>query len=476
MTKTISQNTTYLTIASVLQKVLAFVYFTVLANAIGVEGTGKYFFALSFTTIFVVFIDLGFTNVFIREAARSKEKVQSYLSTLLVFKLGMSVLVYGAAAMTINLLGYPADTRILVYVSGLTMVFDTMHLTLYGALRALGDLRYEGIGMAVSQLATLVLGSIFLWFQLPLVYLVLAFTIPSVCNVVFASTMLIKKFHIPIVLRFDRVLFRHLAIIAIPFAIAAVLSRVYSYADTMILSRMLGDAAVGIYSIPYKITFAFQFIPMALIAAMYPKFSELYATDKQRLAYVFEQGMMYLLLIAVPITIGIFVLAPAIITLLYEDAYLASIVPLQILILSLLVSFISFPIGALLNACDRQVAQTKIVGIALVVNIVVNLLLIPVIGVPGAAIAAVLGNTMLTIFGYRIASQIIAMPHGRMFKKTALILLAGLCMGATVWLVRDRFPIPIAISIGALVYPVTLYLFRVVTPSQMSQAIALIRS
>lgn len=476
MTKTISQNTTYLTIASVVQKILAFAYFTVLANSIGVEGTGKYFFALSFTTIFVVFIDLGFTNVFIREAAKSKETVQSYLSTLLVFKLGMSVLTYAAMVMTIHLLGYPADTRLLVYVSGITMIFDTLHLSLYGALRALGDLRYEGIGMAVSQFGTLLLGSLFLWMGLPLVYLILAFTIPSVLNVVFAASILIIRCKVPIILRFNRTLFLQLAIIAVPFAVAAVLSRIYSYADTMILSRIVGDAAVGIYSIPYKITFAFQFIPMALIAAVYPKFSELYVADKHRLMYVFEHAMMYLLLIAVPITVGIFVLASDIITLLYADAYLASIVPLQILIISLLVSFISFPIGALLNACDRQVAQTKIVALALIINITLNLLLIPVLEVSGAAIAAVLGNIVLTCCGYYIASSIIDMPHRRMIVKLCKIVLAGACMGMAVVFVRDIVPLLISIAIGACVYPLCLYLFRAVTPAQLKQGIALISS
>jgi O-antigen/teichoic acid export membrane protein len=476
MTKTISQNTSYLTIASVLQKVLAFAYFTVLANSIGVEGTGKYFFALSFTTIFVVFIDLGFTNVFVREAAKSKETVQSYLSTLLVFKLGMSVLTYAALGMTIHLLGYPADTRLLVYVSGITMIFDTLHLSLYGALRALGDLRYEGIGMAVSQFGTLLLGSLFLWMELPLVYLILAFTIPSALNVLFAASILIIKFQVPIILEFNKKLFRQLSIIAIPFAVAAVLSRIYSYADTMILSRMLGDAAVGIYSIPYKITFAFQFIPMALIAAVYPKFSELYVSDKQRLVYIFEHAMMYLLIIAVPITVGIFVLASDIITLLYADAYLASIVPLQILILSLLVSFISFPIGALLNACDRQVAQTKIVALALIINITFNLLLIPNIGVSGAAIAAVVGNIVLTFCGYYIASSIITMPHWNMILKLSKIILAGVCMGVAVVLVRSVVPLTISIGIGACVYPLCLYVFRVVTPLQLKQGMALIRS
>lgn len=474
MTKTISQNTTYLTIASVLQKVLAFVYFTVIANVIGVEGTGQYFFALSFTTIFVVFIDLGFTNVFIREAAKAKDQIQSYLSTLLTFKLGMAVLTYIAAVVVIHLLGRPADVRLLVYVSGITMLFDTFHLTLYGGLRALGDLRYEGVGIVGSQFLTLILGSIFLWLQLPLVFLILAFTIPSALNVLFAAAVLIRKYRLQVRFSFDRDVFMYLGKIAIPFAIAAIFARLYSYVDTMLLAQFLGDVAVGLYSIPYKITFAFQFIPLALVAALYPKFSELYTTDKGRLAFVFERGLVYLLIVAVPIAVGISVLAYDIIALIYDDAYLASVVPLQILISSLIFSFASFPIGAFMNACDRQVTQTKIVGVVLLVNIIANVLLTPEIGVAGAAIAALIGNALLTILGYIYSRTITKIDHGYIARQLFLILLCGGIMGAAV-VAANTVHLFVAIGVGAVTYPLLLLLLRVVTPAQLRETVRLIK-
>jgi len=476
MVKTISQNTTYLTLASVLQKVLAFIYFTVLANMIGVEGTGKYFFALSFTTIFVVFIDLGFTNVFIREAAKAKDQIEAYLSTLLVCKLVMSVLTYAAAMITISLLNRPLDVQLLVAVSGITMIFDSLHLTLYGALRALGDLRYEGIGMVLSQGLTLVLGSLFLWLGAPLVWLIVAFTIPSFLNVVFVSYILRTQYHIRYRLKFHKTLFISLGTIAIPFAIAAVLSRLYSYVDTMLLAQLLGDAAVGIYSVPYKITFAFQFIPMALIAALYPRMSALFVTDIKRLGYVFEQSMVYLLVIAVPIAVGIGVLAEPIISLLYTDAYAGSVVPLQILISSLMWSFVSFPIGALLNACDRQVSQTVIVAIALVCNIVLNFTLIPILGVTGAAIAALVGNIILTVGGYIVARHILSLPHARLLYAVLRILVAGGVMGIVVGFTVAHSHVFVAIAIGAIVYPLLLASMRVVTLAHLRELRTLIRS
>ena len=75
----IAKNTTFMTFASVGQKIVAFAYFTIIANIIGVESLGTYFTALAFTTVFVVFVDLGFTNVLVREAAKAKDRLQEYM-------------------------------------------------------------------------------------------------------------------------------------------------------------------------------------------------------------------------------------------------------------------------------------------------------------------------------------------------------------------------------------------------------------
>ena len=63
---------------------------------------------------------------------------------------------------------------------------------------------------------------------------------------------------------------------ALPFALAGIFTKVYSYIDTVLLSSFLGSKAVGYYSIPSKITFAFQFIPMAFSAALFPAMSKFF--------------------------------------------------------------------------------------------------------------------------------------------------------------------------------------------------------
>lgn len=467
MSRTIAKNAALMTLASVGQKIISFVYFTIIARSIGVEGTGKYFFALSFTTIFVVFVDLGFTNVLVREAAKAKDKMQEYLSVILGTKLILAGLTYIAVVIAIRMMGYPIETRHLVYLSAVTMLFDSFHLTFYGVLRAVGDLKYEAISIMVSQFVTLILGSVFLYFHFPLIYLIAAFTVPSVLNALFAGSILRYIYHIRLRPAYNRDVFLHIGRITIPFALAAILARFYSYFDSIILSRLAGDAAVGWYSIPYKITYAFQFIPLALVAALYPRFSEYYEHNREKLAFLFQEGIKYLLIIVCPIAVGISVLARDIVLQVYSPEYLPSILPLQILMAGLIFSFISFPIGAFLNACNHQKTQTAIVALVLGVNIFLNLILIPIYGIVGAAVAALVGNILLTVLGYIVAPRITAISHAYLFKTVVYVAISTAVMGASVYYMKLFAHFTVAILVGMVVYIAMLFMTQVVTRAEV---------
>ncbi|MFB6181715.1 MAG: flippase [Candidatus Magasanikbacteria bacterium] len=475
MSEKVAKNTAYMTIASILQKVIAFVYFTLIARYIGAEGTGKYFFALSFTTIFVIFVDMGFNNVLIREAAKMKDKMQCFFSTVISAKMLFAVLTYIATIVTINLMGYPEQTRHLVYLSAVTMVFDSFHQSIYGTLRAIGDLRWEAMGIVGSQVLTLSLGSYFLFFDFPLIFLILAFTIPSIINVIYSGTVLFLNYNIKFKPKFHKPTFVHLGKIAVPFALAAIFERVYSNVDTVILSKMAGNESVGWYSIPKKISNAFRFFPSALIAAIYPRFSEHFKNNKEKLSYLFERGMKYLLIIAFPIAVGIMILAPDIIVQIYTKEYLNSILPLRVLMVAMIFSFVGFLTGGMLNACEKQKTQTAIVGVTMVVNIILNLILIPEYGILGASIAALIGNAILAIVGYYFIPKITEISHNFLIISIVKIIFSVSVMAVLVWYSNIYFHFLVSIAVGAVVYPLVLFLTKTLTIKQAKEAIALVK-
>lgn len=456
---TLGQSTVYMTLASIAQKIISFVYFAIIARSLGAEDTGKYFFALSFTTIFVVFIDLGLTNVLVREGAKTKEKIVEFVSGVLFLKIFLGIGTYLVMAVVLSILGYAIDMKMLVFISGITMLFDSLQLSLYGTLRALGNVKYEAFGIVGSQGTTLILGTIFLYFKLPITYLMIAFLIPSFLNTAFAYTILVTRYNLRLRPKFIKGIILYIIPIAVPFALATVFGRVFSYADSVMLSKMAGNAAVGWYSVPYKIAYAFQFIPFALIAGLYPRMSEYYVHDQKRLGEVFNQGLRYLLIVSVPMSVGIIILGTKIIQTFFGNQYLPSIMPLQILMAGVITSFLNVLLGALLNATGRQKTQTIFVGLVMVCNIILNVILIPRFGVVGAATAATTGNTILFVLSWIMSTRIVTVDYSKLGMLLLKLVLSTGIMAIVVWY-TPQLHVLIRAGIGGIVCAVTFVLLK----------------
>src|SRR3989339_900658 len=121
----IVRNTTYFTSALVAQKLISFVYFSYIAVKIGAGNLGSYAFALSFTTIFAVLMDIGLSNVLVREVSKVPEKSQSYLNSVLSLKIPLAFFTYAVVIILIHIMPNPELVRQLVYLAGFIMVIDS---------------------------------------------------------------------------------------------------------------------------------------------------------------------------------------------------------------------------------------------------------------------------------------------------------------------------------------------------------------
>ena len=228
--------------------------------------------------------------------------------------------------------------------------------------------------------------------------------------------------------------------------------RLFAYSDSLLMSKMLSIQDLGLWSVTYKMSSAFYFLAIALSSSVYPVFSSLYESDKKRLAPLFEKSYRYLLFVSLPITAGIFVLADPVIKAVYGSAYVGSILPLKILIISITFTFLSYINGALLNAVNKQKTQTTLLAIALVISIFINILLIPVIGIVGAATAAVLSSIWLTKTGYYFCSRVIKIRHITVMKYFYQTFFPALIMAICVHYLAKYINFAYTIPIGAIVY------------------------
>jgi O-antigen/teichoic acid export membrane protein len=452
MSYTVAKNTSFLTAASIGQKLISFVYFTIIARLIGVENTGQYFFALTFTNIFAVVADFGYAAVLTREMSKDDEKTQSIFSTAFSGKLLFGGLAYLLVVVFVNLLGYSDAIRHLIYLAGLTMWLDNFHSLFYAVFRAKRNLKFESFGIVGSQLLTLAVGTTALVLKWPLIWLIAAYTIPSFCNVLYSGYFALRRFGLSIRLTLSRLAWSQFFSMVWPFALAGIVGRLYAYSDSLIMSKMLTAKELGWWSVPYKIVFAFQFIPLALSASVYPVFSSLFVSDRKALANLFEKSWQYLFIIVLPLAAGIMAIADKFIIGVYGPSYANSILPLRILVVALVFGYLGLISGAFLNATLQQKKQTMIITLALVLNIFLNLLLIPEFGIIAAAISALCGNMLLWLLGLYFVQKQAQINLGALFGGFMRALIPAVIMGIAVYALCLKINFIVASLIGAVIY------------------------
>jgi len=190
---------------------------------------------------------------------------------------------------------------------------------------------------------------------------------------------------------------------------------------------------------------------------------------------MFDKAMWYMMVIVTPIVLGIWLIAPNAVLLAGEE-YVQAAPILQLLILVLIPIFLDFPIGSLLNAANRQTTKTVIMGITMVLNVVLNALLIPIIGLNGAVYAALFSFSFMFVAGLYFIPQII---NGYSFTKLFFILLkvsaCGLIMFSFGIYVKELVGWIALIPISAVVYGVSLMVTGVITKQDINKVKSLIR-
>lgn len=452
----IAKNTSYFTLALILQKVISFSYFIIIARALGPEDLGKYYFAIAFTTIFAIFTDLGLANVLTREVAKAEEKAKDLLGNVIALKIFLTLLSFSALMIIVNIFNYPELTRHLVYISSICMVLDSFTAIFFSVSRGFHNLLFESIGSVLFQIVVLATGILILKLGLGLRWLLSALALASVFYFLYSSILLKKKWGIKLAPKFSLETIKFIIAITIPFSLFAVFQRVYTYLDSVLLASLAGDKYVGIYQVAFKIIFALQFLPMAFIASLYPALSAYWMKNKEQLGITFERAMNYLIIISLPIAAGIIAIADKAV-LLFKSGFGESVLPLQINMLALPFMFLMFPVGALLNACDRQKTNTYIIGAGLALSVAMNFILIPKLQAVGASITVLTTNAFMFFAALSTVSSITPYKMGKIIKTLFKSLAAVVIMVILVLYLKPLMNVFIVSALGGALYFAVLF-------------------
>jgi polysaccharide transporter, PST family len=372
-------------------------------RSLSADAFGQFQWALTFATMGETLMDLGLQQLTMRAVARDRTQAPRLLHNSLALKaltgLGMFVVMSGLAF----LLRPEHEVRVACLIMLASAIGRSYLLTMRGVLTGLERFGRDSAIVIGDRVLVLACGAYALFQGWGLFGLCAAFVVARVIAV--AGALVLTR---PVVggltLAFDTALWRTLQRQALPMGAFLIVLNFYSYIDTVMLGVLSTDADTGAYGAAYRIYEGLSYLPAILSAALTPRLARLWSVDQAAHLRLAWRGIGAAAGLALLSAVPVWLLAQPLLTLVFTGHssvdYGAAAQTLRILVAGLPFIFVMWMLQAIATAVFLERLMLKTTAIGAVLNIVLNLFLIPRYGRDGAAFATLVGEafTMTLLF------------------------------------------------------------------------------
>ena len=389
-------NTSWIFLQKAAALLVSFFVGVYIARYLGPKDYGLLNYAISFVGIFSAVSTLGSDEILRRELVKGTEKKEALISTCFWIKLVGSILTILCLIFVSMFVVSGALVRLLIFIYAFTFLFQALNIfdiffqsqvqskrsayVFIAATFASALLKIFGIAMhagVVYFVAVYLCESIFiamgLWFSYSLFYSSLNFG------------------------KFDRRIAREILMSSWPLMLSGIAITTYMRIDQVIIGNMLGVTSVGVYAIAAKLSEVWYILPAVICSSLFPALVHIRTKDPalyaKRLMKLYFMMFWLAVLIAFPISL----FARPIILMLFGTAYLGATHVLQIYVWAGVAVFVGSALAQYLtieNFTKIYFVTTLIGGI---LNISLNVLLIPRFGIVGSAWATVISYSSVIV-------------------------------------------------------------------------------
>lgn len=371
---------------------------------LGPKDFGIYNFSLAFASLMSILSDLGINAILTRDTAKNKDQAEKLLANAVGMRLLGSVAVIVMTIISYPFLGNNKDhfgLIILAVIYTLTMAMQGGVLAVLVAFEKMEYTFAVRMGYYVGILAiTMVVVSL----NLGIGSMLAGYTLMAMLTIILAIYWL-KELGVRTRVAFDKAEWRQLWVELWPMFGFIAAGTIYTNLDTMLISKFFGNEEVGIYQAGYKILYAFQSVNI-INSATFPRFAILiHEQKKEKLTKLLRWLIIGSGAILITIAILITWQRDFIIHLIYGKAYDSAAVIMAVLVWGGVLNYFRIMATNLLVAERKQRLVLRAMLAGLLVNVVLNVLIMPRVGFGFAAVSLVASETIILLLSSVLAMK-----------------------------------------------------------------------
>lgn len=455
--RTIASSILSLNLGQVLARLVAFVGATYLARTLGSNGFGVIAFATAIVGYLGLAVSVGFNEIGAREVARAPEKAGSIARSVLALRLLLALGAYAVLGVGVQIWRPDPTLATVVLLTGL--LFFPLALDTAWVFKGMGRNRLAGGVMVIAQVVFV--GTVLLVVRGP--EDVALVPIAQFVGELSAALVLlyVAVTRLPHVTRFSLASGLEILRQSQSLALSRLLRTLIFTFDVVLLGLMLDIEAVGHYNAAYRLCFFVLALSIGVRESYLPHFVRTVSDGRDAMSALASRANETITAIGAPIVVGGILLAGPILEVLFGDEYAPGAPALRLLLLSIGLVFLNTTAHNILLVSGMLRRELGFVAAAALTNVLLNLVLIPVYGLAGAALATVVSQAVVLVAS--------AVAVARMGIRTDLTrswraLAASAVMGAVVAFLQPVVAVIPLIGLGGATYVVTLVLIRGIPP------------
>jgi len=432
-------NTTLAFSARIVAKSGDVLLFIIVARYLGPEDAGIFRLGKTYLTLMLAFSALGLDELLVREVTPRYHDSNRYLVNFLGLRILLSTITYGLLATAVLSLPITptaqATTVILIYT--LALFTESVFLVLETIFIAYERLLVPSIASAVNGGVKLIGGVMILNYTQNIIATTWIIPIGSALSVLIfvpATIHLYRLFPQQRAAQLDWH-FSMTQLKKVPgFMMIGIFYNLNAQQDIILVSIYLTETQLGFYGAAQAILTGALMLSAAVRTTIYPVMTRYHNQKPEGLPHLYHKLYQYLAIGIVPVTLLICLLSTSIVTIVFTDKYALAAPVLQIMIWELLFIFLHIPNARLMLVNNRQGQLGWITGLSMILNLILNIWLLPRYGLNSAALIRTLTAVFVFLATYYYVRN--RLLRYNLWKTMMRPILAAIAMAIVVWPMR----------------------------------------
>ncbi len=383
------KNAFWLYFSEGISKGFRFLVFLIIARILGPSQFGIFEYFLSFVGMFFLFADFGISNIFIRDYQQKEEK-DKLISNVFFLKILFSI-IFSIIALFGFFLTKKIDGFLIYLIFVIFYLLQNIENFFESYFIAVQKTEKKFIFNTISSLSLIIFIIVLITIYKNVFAVALAYLLSMLVGLLIAY--LIFKKEAQFYWKIDTSFIKYLLFNGLPLALFGLLGYVFFSTDKIILTHLRTVEEVGYYSVASRIIAVLFLVPSLFNTALFPYLSRK-VKEKHNLVYLFKILLLIFLIAGIFFSFLVYFLAPILINLFFGSKYLISISLLQIFSLILIFVFPTIFLDNFLISHNKQWLDFGLTIIPAILNIILNLILIPLYGIFGSVYASIISQAL----------------------------------------------------------------------------------